>query len=384
MNPPRLGLLAMTYDQRVGAVAGGHVHFVEVAKRWKDARLTVFAPESARRPFLASLPNAAFVAVPGLTTGNHQLNQMSRVLASPRIMRELRSMDALLCTSHFPADVLPAVLAKPGRTVVIVHHLTNAPWGRRGSIISNAITWFGQGVSLWAAGRTKSRFLFYTDHYANQARWAARDCESLFSTNGVDGSPTLVEPSRRRGAVYLGRFDPTKRIEDAIRAWSSLPPECSEEELHIVGTGDPAYADRLKALAAAAGLDKRVIFHGPVDEETKWKLLTSAALFLFPSSEEGWGLALAEAMRAGLPCVTYDLPVFRSIFPAGRRAVPLFDVAQLSAECARILVDGEWRRRLSEEAYELSQTFTWERAADIELRAMTFGERTNAVEPATT
>ena len=46
--------------------------------------------------------------------------------------------------------------------------------------------------------------------------------------------------------------------------------------------------------------------------------LSAADIFVLPSCWEGWPLALAEAMAAGLPCVATDVPGTRDIIESGR------------------------------------------------------------------
>src|SRR5579864_6444932 len=73
-----------------------------------------------------------------------------------------------------------------------------------------------------------------------------------------------------------------------------------------------------------------------------------ADVLAFPSTKEGWGLAVLEAMSAGLPVVTSDLPVFREYLSPGRDAllVPVDDAPALAAALAAILDDPELADRL--------------------------------------
>jgi glycosyltransferase involved in cell wall biosynthesis len=60
---------------------------------------------------------------------------------------------------------------------------------------------------------------------------------------------------------------------------------------------------------------------GPVPHDELPVLVAAAEVFAFPSTEEGFGLAAMEALAAGVPLVTSDLPVFREVFgDAGRYA----------------------------------------------------------------
>ena len=59
----------------------------------------------------------------------------------------------------------------------------------------------------------------------------------------------------------------------------------------------------LKALAGRLGLDARVTWPGLVLGEMKAALLRGAVAFVLPSYSENFGMAVAEALAAGLPCV---------------------------------------------------------------------------------
>ncbi len=132
-RPRRIGVLANTYQERVGVLAGGHIHLIEVIRCWQDVEVTIFAPESAREGFCRALPDVRFVSMPSYGYLPWQIDQLSRAPAGVFKRDELREMDALLATSMLPGDIVPALLAMPDRTVVIIHHLFPSPWAN-GSI----------------------------------------------------------------------------------------------------------------------------------------------------------------------------------------------------------------------------------------------------------
>jgi len=58
---------------------------------------------------------------------------------------------------------------------------------------------------------------------------------------------------------------------------------------------------------------------GPVPHDELPGLVAGAAAFAFPSTKEGFGLAAMEALAAGVPLVTRDLPVLREVFGSAAR-----------------------------------------------------------------
>src|SRR5215472_15225152 len=93
----RVGLVANTYDQKEGLLAGGHVHLIEVARRWSEFDIIVFAPEVARRGFKEALPEAEFVAMPSCdeVTQSRAVLFFYRSVASLSSVSSLRQCDVL-------------------------------------------------------------------------------------------------------------------------------------------------------------------------------------------------------------------------------------------------------------------------------------------------
>src|SRR3979411_3247445 len=72
------------------------------------------------------------------------------------------------------------------------------------------------------------------------------------------------------------------------------------------------YRERWEKRAAELGADPVVL--GPVEHAELPSLVAAAAVFAFPSTKEGFGLAAMEALAAGVPLVTRDLPVLHEVF----------------------------------------------------------------------
>lgn len=116
--------------------------------------------------------------------------------------------------------------------------------------------------------------------------------------------PHPVERSAPPFALYLSRLDPKKNLEGLLHAWSRIPPQAKENwMLRIAGSGDPDYVHSLRELAAQLEISSEVEWLGHIDGEEKAVLFREASLFVLPSFSENFGIAAAEAMGAGLPCL---------------------------------------------------------------------------------
>ena len=75
-------------------------------------------------------------------------------------------------------------------------------------------------------------------------------------------------------------------------------------------------------------------------------IMKSCRVFVFPSHEEGWGIAISEAMACGLPVIAFDLPVYRFIFGDVIETVPMKDFESFSEKIIKLLDDEEARKIL--------------------------------------
>ena len=103
--------------------------------------------------------------------------------------------------------------------------------------------------------------------------------------------------------LFLSRMDPKKNIEVLLDAFALLLAERNSLTLLIAGDGDAAYVQSLRARAKALRIDKQVLWAGRVDGVTKAAALSAATVFALPSHSENFGIAAAEALAAGVPCV---------------------------------------------------------------------------------
>ncbi len=105
------------------------------------------------------------------------------------------------------------------------------------------------------------------------------------------------------GAVvgWMGRLVPVKRVDMLLRAVASVVSQGCCPELRVVLVGDGELRDDLALLARSLGIDEIVDFVGHSDVPQTY--LMQMDLFVFPSRDEGAGLAVNEAMASGLPVV---------------------------------------------------------------------------------
>jgi glycosyltransferase involved in cell wall biosynthesis len=101
--------------------------------------------------------------------------------------------------------------------------------------------------------------------------------------------------------LFLSRLHPVKSLELLLDAWPSVIRQSPSARLVIAGDGEPTYVRTLQERAHLFGLS--VSFTGHVEGAAKNELLERAAVFVLPSQHENFGIAVLEAIAAGLPVV---------------------------------------------------------------------------------
>ena len=107
--------------------------------------------------------------------------------------------------------------------------------------------------------------------------------------------------------LFVGRLTRLKGLDTALRALGGLKDR--DWTLDVIGDG-PQRTD-LENLIAELGLKERIAFHGFRDDVEAWMIHSSC--LLFPSNQEGMGLAVLEAVNVGLPVLASDLEPLRPL-----------------------------------------------------------------------
>jgi glycosyltransferase involved in cell wall biosynthesis len=113
----------------------------------------------------------------------------------------------------------------------------------------------------------------------------------------------IAAPRGRPRLLFLSRLDPKKNLEGLLRAMALLDDGPSRPFLLVAGGGNTTYVTELHRLGEELGIAGSVAWIGPVAGPRKAAVWATANLFVLPSHSENFGLAAAEAMLAGLPCV---------------------------------------------------------------------------------
>jgi glycosyltransferase involved in cell wall biosynthesis len=118
----------------------------------------------------------------------------------------------------------------------------------------------------------------------------------------------------RRLLLYLSRIHPKKGCDLLIEAYAAVAARDERLHLLMVGPGDEKIVAHLKALAERLGVGARISWPGMLTADDKWGAFHAAELFVLPSHQENFGIAVVEALACGLPvAISNKVNIWREI-----------------------------------------------------------------------
>lgn len=185
--------------------------------------------------------------------------------------------------------------------------------------------------------------------------------------NGVDFKKfnKIKKNSQKGKFLYFGRIDKNKGVDLLFRTLSLLADE--DWQLDIVGTGSTEIIKNLEDLAIRLGISNKIKWLGYLAEEKLFQFLSEAFICFFPSTYEGFGLTLLEAMSAGCICVANDIPSYKSILESGKEGylIDFYDFEKSSDFISKFFNKPYYELiSISEKAKEKAKKYDWDLKVD--------------------
>ncbi len=163
---------------------------------------------------------------------------------------------------------------------------------------------------------------------------------------------------------YIGATDARKRVADLIKAFDQV--RATHSITLILAGKEFAKRNKIPNEEIAHALrtspyQSDIITLGYVNDAEKLWLYENAKAFVFPTTYEGFGLPIVEAMQHGCPVVSYDNSSIPEVADDAVLLVPTGDVAQLVKGIAKVLDSTALRYRMVARGYALSEQYTWDK-----------------------
>lgn len=229
-------------------------------------------------------------------------------------------------------------------------------------------------VFLWIAARRSQRIIAVSETTAQDLRkfygldgsrvavvWSGVD-ERFFELRCTPGETGKV-------LLYASTTHPHKNHARLLRVFADLRNELPDWKLMLTGVRGFA-EEEVRAEMRVLDLESEVVVTGWVPREQLYQLFRQAGAFIYPSTFEGFGMPVLEALAAGLPTACADIEPLKTL--AGGAAL-LFDPrdgAAMRRAILQITSDAETRRRLSSAGPLQAARFSWADSARATLAVL--------------
>jgi glycosyltransferase involved in cell wall biosynthesis len=167
--------------------------------------------------------------------------------------------------------------------------------------------------------------------------------------------------------LCLGASDVRKNLPLLLRAYARSGV-ARETKLVFAGPISARQRGRLAQVIRETGLEERVQILGYVEDALLVSLYRHCLAYVFPSSYEGFGLPILEAMACGAPTLTSTLSSLGEVAGDAALTLPALEQDLLASGIQRIVSDSALRSSLRARGLERVKSFTWQRCAQQTLR----------------
>ncbi len=213
---------------------------------------------------------------------------------------------------------------------------------------------------------SRAAYVHFTDSSeADEAALLELDYRAAVIPLGVEdfqhegNNPMIVmypELQGKRVILFLSRIAEKKNITGLLKAFRIVQDRFPETRLVIAGDGQLSLVEKLRQLVDTLGLGKTVIWAGYVDGPHKHALFDGAWMFVLPSFSENFGISVAEALSAGLPCVLGEgVALSRSVAESGAGISVDTSAESIAAGIDKILQNDSLHASMEHNALTLAQ-----------------------------
>jgi len=158
--------------------------------------------------------------------------------------------------------------------------------------------------------------------------------------------------------VYVGKPVERRNLSALIKAFGLTKRKKFPQKLLIVGS-DLAGGSPFREVIATEGLTKDVAILGYVNNQEMPLVYNSADLLIYPSSYEGFGMPVLEAMACGTPAIALNNTSFPEFGVGVAHLLADAQVPTLQQGIETVLSDASLRQRMSEEGPKRAAHYDW-------------------------
>ena len=177
-------------------------------------------------------------------------------------------------------------------------------------------------------------------------------------TPDISYLPKLKRKKEKDGILYVGNFNPHKNLKNLLIGYKLATEEVNYEipKLILCGGGG-RYSEDIGPLIRELGLDSYISLRIKPPDSEVFKLYSSCLFFIFPSTDEGFGLPPLEASFYGAAVAVSDIPVFRESFSDKALFFDPYDPEDIKRKIIDMTHKVELREMISRGCREIALSF---------------------------
>lgn len=298
----------------------------------------------------------------------------ARMYEATRILiTKFNKSDYLYSSTNILPDILPAFIAKflfPKLTwIARIHHLIPPPNKRPGRFTVNLVSYTMQSFAIRMISQKADIIIALNENLRKELikRNFSKDKLKVLGA-GIEynkiSSKKVLSKTPHYDGVFLGRLHFSKGISDLVPIWKEVVKKIPGARLAVIGHGEKAIRNNLKEQINYANMGKNIKVLGYLSDDSTYRIMKNAKVFLFTDHEAGWGIAVAEAMACGLPVVGYDIGVLGSVYRNGFIKIKLADYVGFGKAIIEVIAKNSLQKRLASEAYRQASGLDWKFTAE--------------------
>ncbi|MBI2029100.1 glycosyltransferase family 4 protein [Candidatus Gottesmanbacteria bacterium] len=222
---------------------------------------------------------------------------------------------------------------------------------------------------------TKTDIVKYYPNAINKTQVIYSGFEDRFNAKGVNISKELLKMRINKPFfLFVGTYKQSKNIPNLIKAFTLFSSKDNKYNLVIVGSNFWMDKSILKAIDESS-YKKRIKMLGFVSDKDLHTLYKSAAAFVSPAFNEGFGLTYLEAALFKLPIIASKTGSIFEIFQNSVLYSQPSNIKSIASAMDKIAKDKILRKKLAGSAYIKSKSFRWEKSARELLKVISTSEQ---------
>ena len=258
-----------------------------------DRKLLVFGKSSKMTDKIISIP----------TLFNNRYGLSFKSLKMSRL-KKIRDVDVLLIHGFYLFSTLIALKLFQTPHIFLMPHGSLEQYQEKKRRLRK---YFFRKIIQHLLGDRKIHFLLGSDSERASVFKLYPDAQMSIVGLGVEIDKKAFKPSSKLNSPVrlfcLSRISEKKRIDLCLRALQEVNKFQIECTLEIIGSGDKALEKELRSLARELGIEEEVTFSGFLDGNRKRESIRNSDIFLLPSENENFAVAVAESIVEGKPVI---------------------------------------------------------------------------------